>query len=101
LPEYVKRAPAIPPTYTAHRYQFGEPVDGELLNLVRRGSIDAEAVEVPQWRSLLVRSGAGIGGVVLVDDGMCLVYEHERSYLTAWTDERVPRRVRDRDRRTA
>lgn len=84
MPEYVKRAPTT--RFSARRYQFGEPVEGELLDLIRRSSIQAEAVEVPQWQALLIRAGDGIRDVVLVGDGMWLVYEYDRGYLTAWDD---------------
>lgn len=84
MPDYVKRAPTT--RFSARRFQFGEPVEGELLDLIRRSSIEAEAVEVPQWRALLIRSGDGIRDVVLVGDGMWLVFEYDRGYLTAWDD---------------
>ena len=40
MPDYVKRA-STPPRFSAHCYQYDEPIDGELLAIIRRGTVDA------------------------------------------------------------
>jgi hypothetical protein len=59
------------------------------------GAIDAEAVAVPEWRSLLIKASRDI---VLLADSMWLVHEHERHYLTACDEDQFNAQFNHDDR---
>jgi hypothetical protein len=86
MTSYVKRPGSTAPDRTdAAVYRFGEPLD-ELLKVARL-AYEAEAVEVPEWRLLLVRHvvipdhAPSFVDYEVVADGKVLAYSHRLDVL--------------------
>jgi hypothetical protein len=88
MTQYVKRPRNSADHASAATYRFGEPLH-EVTKVARFADPDADVVEIPEWRLLLVRhtkipdNAPSYTDYDVVEDGQILVFSHQYDLLYA------------------